>query len=1336
MPTLLNAVVFRPESRRARPPAIHHPRRWFAAGGLAMLLVLPPSQGAAQAAPPVERFVKGTVETPFLLVGAPDHKRQRSVALPHASVFLYLARDLNKPVASTLSDLSGRFLLKTGEKGPFTLCVEAQGFKRGCPGKPLEFARSVLDLGAVPIEPATDPKSEFLAYGKITLQDGGLPRAFEPSVNVNSYATVLLTSQPAVKHLAYVNDFGEYIVPRIPIKADFRLMVRVDKATTLRDIKAITGFAPGRAYELDIVLPNRAPKLRMLSVLEGGKVVQVAKPGSLVELLTVTEDRDGDKLTYRWLLPDGSLVGPTSDAKLAWTVPSKPGNYPVTVVVGDQRGGYVKTSRVIQASTAGATFSGTVVDSFGLPVSGAQVEVNGRLVNTNSKGWFSFPVPVKDRYVMNIRSFGLQLPNQRGFGTASFVYKAPVTGGRWALRRAQVMTVDPTQPIVLQQRRDKRDCIGPRAAQIDWQPYLGPGIFQWQDGRGNGRALVDLGKKESEALQNVMALVNRLDSALAGAFGRATGMKVRPRQEEMPCIDGIEVAIPANALIDPNTNRTPPGPVQLSLSTVSLTAADQLPGDYSALDSGGNMTAMESFGAGSIDIGAGNSRYNLKPGTTATVTIPVDVTQLAGGAMLPPKIPFLYYNEQKGIWEQADEAVLTMAGGSPAYQMKVKHFSTLNADILKTGQSCLAVELDPAAGFTLPLTVEVVMQPSKPNPGVIQVRQFSIDSTQSNVIYNLPNDSDIVLTPIVSGVKPDGSSGDVPAGVFVVNTGGPQTSAVTPPAPNPDGTYYAEDGSGNPTGPCASRVTLTNLGPVTIAAGFEFLQGLSLQATNIDEFGAAVAAAIDAGSADYYSQADPRGERASFNLFKQKNNFGQPTGAGEIEVQAQFANSGDLGFGRDMHCRRNAATDGSFDYACYVTNFGQPPANNPDQQDANDTVDPAAHPDATVAMEFSRVENPPGDPAEFPDNDRAVKFFVYNTNDPDGLPLRKADLDGNGNRPIPQLCMICHGGTSASVAADPANPTGPKAGAFETRADIMSMRANFLPFDLHFYNFPASKSKASQQDDFKNLNIEIVQRVSSATGTGDAIVELVDLLYNHGASPTQLEQEVVPNWDPANVNSNRHRFYRDVLARACRTCHVARPFGAPSFADPVDFEAGITNIQTRVCVQKVMPHAKRTSEIFWTSLTPSMPAFLDLYGQTLPGWSSVGSSQCGGFYQSGGVAPSVWAGQIFPILTNNCSGCHSAPGLANFSVGGGVAATYNGANGVTTVIAKDGSSHYVVSNDLGNSLLYHRITTGGVGVRMPQNGANLVVEDTDIPPDGTPDAAEISAWINAGATGP
>src|SRR5262249_44110086 len=317
--------------------------------------------------------------------------------------------------------------------------------------------------------------------------------------------------------------------------------------------------------------------------------------------------------------------------------------------------------------------------------------------------------------------------------------------------------------------------------------------------------------------------------------------------------------------------------------------------------------------------------------------------------------------------------------------------------------------------------------------------------------------------------------------------------------------------NGQPTGPCASRVTLRSLPPVTIANGHEYLQGLFFQATNIDEFGTAVQTEIDNGVKDYYNQADPRQLRLSFNLFKQTNRFGQPLGANEVEDDAQYANSGDLGFGRDMHCRRNASNNppGSFDYACYVTNYGQPPANNPDQQDADDVLDPNKLPDATVAMEFSRVENPTGVTPEFPDDDRAVKFYVYDTKNPNSERLHKADLDGHGARPVPQLCMVCHGGVAASVPADVNNPAGPKKGAFTARNDIISMQSNFLPFDLHFYNFPAAKSKASQQAAFKNLNVNIVRGVANATGTGDAIDEAIDSSFYPGNTARHLEDQAI-----------------------------------------------------------------------------------------------------------------------------------------------------------------------------------------------------------------------------------
>ena len=1296
------------------------------------LLVAPLGAGLAQAQTPSprEHFVKGSVAVAVQAAGEKAH----DVFLPHASVFLVEQAAPTVAIASAITDLSGRFLIKTAKVGIFILCIEATGFQRTCEDKAFRNPVPVVDAGTLHLAfPAADRERKLAAaWGAVSLQDGKLARGFAPAMGVNVYPVVELASKSGVKYRGEVNEFGEYVVPTVPAGDDVLLRVQVQNQSMERRIQAQTGLAPGRVYRFDFVLPDRAPRIRVVTAMAGGKPVQVANPGGTIDLHAVADDPNGDKLEYRWLLPDGQVVGPTTDEVLHFDVPAQKANLLVAVLVSDGRGGFARSGISIRAEAPVAWFSGTVTDMFGQEINGALIEVNGRLANTNLSGAFRLNVPTDDRYVMTIRNPGVAAPGQRAFGTASYVYKAPISGGQWRLRRAQVATVDPTQPIVLQQKRDERDCAGPRVSRIDWTPYLSPGLIQWQDGRGNAIGLGDLGQSNPKAVQNVTSLAAHISPGLAATLASATGVRGKAQETKLSCLPGIKVEIPSNSLIDPSTNSAPSGPVQVGLSTVALTSGDEMLGDYSALDSSSKPVAMESFGAGSVEIGAGASRLNLKPGATATVTIPVDATQRAGGALLEPTIPFLIYDEVAGLWKQDGVATLT-GGANPVYEKKVTHFSTMNADILKSGQSCVAVELDPAANFSLPLQVEVVMQPSKPNPGVIQVRTLTVDSTKSNVIYNLPNDSDIVLTPIIAGVLPDGSSGDVPAGVFVVNTGGPMSTTIVPPPANPDGTYFGESG-GNPTGPCAARVTLTKL-PAVAPTGAEFLQGLYFEATNIDEFSSTIGSAIDDGVVAYYQQADPRQLRASFNDFKAKNRFGQPLAAGEVEVQAHYANSGDLGFGRDMHCRRNAASDGAVDYACYVTNFGQPPANNADQQDANDVIDPTKHPDATVAMEFSRVENPPG-PIEFPDNDRAVKFYIYDTNHPDNPPVHNADLDGHGHRPAPQLCMACHGGIAASAPADPANPGGAKKGAFASWVDITSMQSNFLPFDLHFYHFPTAEPKASQQAAFKSLNVDIVHGVSAATGTGSAIVEVIDTAFYAGGSATQVEDNVVAGWDPGNPNSDQHRFYRDGFARACRTCHIAQPFGAPTFATATAFEGVISNVQNRVCTQHIMPHAQRTNDVFWTSLNPNMAALLELYGQTLPGWSTLPANQCSqGPVQGGGSAPTVFSSQIYPIMFANCTGCHSATGNANFAVGS-VGSTYSQ---LLTTLAKDGVSHYIVAHDPANSLMYHRITTGGASepnARMPLGGANLVTSDTDTPPDGIPDATEVNGWINAGATGP
>ena len=217
------------------------------------------------------------------------------------------------------------------------------------------------------------------------------------------------------------------------------------------------------------------------------------------------------------------------------------------------------------------------------------------------------------------------------------------------------------------------------------------------------------------------------------------------------------------------------------------------------------------------------------------------------------------------------------------------------------------------------------------------------------------------------------------------------------------------------------------------------------------------------------------------------------------------------------------------------------------------------------------------------------------------------------------------------------------------------MNSRFLPFDLHFFTSPpAPNTLTAQQPAFRTLNLDIVQHVPEGALASDPVVELINELYP-GSPPaaTQDDNAVVPNWDKANPVSADHIFYRDVFARACRTCHITSPFGNIVMNDKMQFRALIATVQTRVCNEHVMPHAQRTHDLFWTSLGPNMAAQLEVYGQAIPGWDpNTPNAQCGTSYTPGGNSSvSTFTTKIQPIFSSTpagaCIGCHGTSAAFN-----------------------------------------------------------------------------------------
>jgi hypothetical protein len=316
------------------------------------------------------------------------------------------------------------------------------------------------------------------------------------------------------------------------------------------------------------------------------------------------------------------------------------------------------------------------------------------------------------------------------------------------------------------------------------------------------------------------------------------------------------------------------------------------------------------------------------------------------------------------------------------------------------------------------------------------------------------------------------------------------------------------------------------------------------------------------GAEAYYLAADPKGQRNTLGKWWAVNGFG-PNGGGGI--RASYLNHSDLGFGRDMHCR---AENGKV--ACYVTNYGCGDQKS-ENADLADKANPADR-QATVTMEYSPVEGK---------GISIVKFFAYAGGTEDSKRVLSADLDGYGLKFIPQLCVTCHG--TKTFTEDP------------------DLGASFREFDLPALRYTKGRDYEQLTKEelalFKELNL----MVKKNTQPSPAISELIDGWYP-GGNLMPVVDFVPAGW---KTNSSTIKFYRQVVATSCRTCHVAFRPGGGSSIDWRTYDGFLgrnSTINKRVCTDRYrsMPHAAITFKNFWKSENPDLPdALLNFDG---PSW--------------------------------------------------------------------------------------------------------------------------------------
>jgi len=261
---------------------------------------------------------------------------------------------------------------------------------------------------------------------------------------------------------------------------------------------------------------------------------------------------------------------------------------------------------------------------------------------------------------------------------------------------------------------------------------------------------------------------------------------------------------------------------------------------------------------------------------------------------------------------------------------------------------------------------------------------------------------------------------------------------------------------------------------------------------------------------------------ATFESWKRTVKIGNYAIDGATEYEATYVNKVDLNLTRNHH----SISYGPNETAAVVCNHLGPPGAtpaelmSPAQSDIDTAVDNTLHNKnlvACVAMDYTVNPGVNGDQP-------FVRFLIFG---PDGSLLPSINLDGRREKFVPGTCVVCHGGDHY-------------AGKFpEDGSGFANVGGHFLPYDVGNFEF------------------------SSKPGLTKADEEQVIYLLNHNilnAGPTQSERDLLAGWykngqvldesylpsswvyDPNNPNQNNpnaESLYKNVVARSCRTCHVA-----------------------------------------------------------------------------------------------------------------------------------------------------------------------------------------------------
>jgi hypothetical protein len=495
-----------------------------------------------------------------------------------------------------------------------------------------------------------------------------------------------------------------------------------------------------------------------------------------------------------------------------------------------------------------------------------------------------------------------------------------------------------------------------------------------------------------------------------------------------------------------------------------------------------------------------------------------------------------------------------------------------------------------------------------------------------------------------STVEPGGVT-DVPRNIFILpGTQRPAIQSVTATQNGKSIGYFPL----TPTVRLPSDFLIGRLGDKLIGPPAHFLayKGLDSRKGSCEYY---KAIGVIGGCDDFGNFTGPS---LTFTQWRQESRIAEFAKFANLDVSAVFINKLDLNLTRDHH----GVEYNHDDVSAYVCNHPGPapdPAPSPQNPTATgtdptglfstpDRVDAAiedvtktdsSHPQgrnllACVAMDRRPVISVAnGQRIRTHLGDVFTRFLIFG---PDGELLPSVNLDGQGEKFVPGACVACHGGTKYFGLAGTPSAGTPNLGGFPevvpvepgfpdfNASQVRDLGAYFLPFDVENLQFHSTRAGLTEPDEdfrIRILNgfvrdaddaVAAVNRIATP-GATTRFDTLFHGFYPNSGGPFAKGSHVAPAY---TADQDSRDFYLNVVARSCRTCHIAMddadfensdpifrgtfpPFVCDASLAAVDANNNPTRFENTIFtgdanLAYVMPNSRVTFDRFWLSDRPNV----------------------------------------------------------------------------------------------------------------------------------------------------